>query len=63
MALVAKFTDGCLEVYRDDVLLVYQPFKPSATGEQLTWSNEQEALDYFESIKSSYDVNMENIGE
>lgn len=39
------FEGTSLNVYDDsNTMVIHQPFKPTATGEQLPWTNEAEAL-------------------
>jgi hypothetical protein len=43
MAITTSFNNGVFEATDGDRIKVYQPFKPTPTGEQLPWANEAEA--------------------
>lgn len=47
MAIRTQFENGAFSVIRDDRIALYQPFKPTPTGDQEAWADEQEALDWF----------------
>lgn len=49
------FENGILKVFRDGVPIIIQPFKPTSTGDQLVWANEEDALAWWQAIKSLYD--------
>lgn len=47
MAIQTQFENGAFSVIRDGRVALFQPFKPSRTGVQENWTDEQEALDWF----------------
>ena len=51
------FIDGVLEV-RDQTLKLYvsQPFRPTTDGTYPAWDNEQQALDWWETRRESFEV-------
>lgn len=53
MALITLYLDKTFRVIDDSTgtIVLWQPFKPSSTGEQLNWNNEQEALEWWETQK------------
>lgn len=54
MTITATFNNGALTVFEDERQIIYQPFRPTATGEQPAWTDEAEALAYWDSIKSNF---------
>lgn len=62
------FEDGILKVYENseaytDRLAIVQPFRPSTDGTQNAWTNEQEALDWWDSQKNYYGPPSINVPE
>lgn len=53
--ITTNFVNNTLEVFKNDALIISQPFKPTSTGEQIAWINEAEALAWFGSIRYIYD--------
>ena len=47
MAIQTQFENGAFSVIRDGRIALFQPFKPTSTGAQEAWADEQEALDWF----------------
>jgi hypothetical protein len=47
MAIQTQFENGVFSVIRDGRVALYQPFKPTSTGAQEAWTDEQAALDWF----------------
>lgn len=47
--------NNVLEIFKNNVLIISQPFKPTSTGEQVAWASEAEALAWFDEIKYMYD--------
>jgi len=47
MAITHTFTNNNLEVFKDGVIQLSQPFRPTSTGDQPAWADEQEALEWF----------------
>lgn len=56
--ITTNFTNNVLEIYKDDRLIIVQPFKPTNTGEQVSWANEQDALSWWENEKHRYDYDI-----
>lgn len=56
MALISAFFNNSLTIVNDttNTVVLAQPFKPTSTGEQESWSSEQEALDWWETQKPIY---------
>jgi hypothetical protein len=59
MAITTHYNDGVFEARDGDQILVYQPFKPTATGEQPAWANQEEADAWWESVKHLHGVPVE----
>lgn len=55
MAITTSFVNGIFEAHKDNVQIVYQPFKPTSTGEQVAWANEAEAMAWWNEAKSSFE--------
>jgi hypothetical protein len=53
MAITHTFSAGTLEVFKDGVIQLYQPFKPTSTGDQPAWADEAEALEWLFHEESS----------
>jgi hypothetical protein len=53
--ITTNFTNGILEVYKNNHLIISQPFKPTSTGEQIAWANETQALEWFNTVRSIYE--------
>ena len=49
-----NYKDNVLEVYKDDVLIISQPFRPTETGEQISWIDEADALAWWDTIKDNF---------
>jgi len=49
-----SFIGGVFEAKIGDRVVVHQPFKPTSTGEQITWTNEADALAWWEDNKASF---------
>ena len=47
MAITHTFVNGVFEAFKDGVIQIHQPFKPTSSGDQPGWESEQEALDWF----------------
>ena len=47
MAITHTFINNSLEVFKDGVVQINQPFRPTSTGDQPAWETEQEALEWF----------------
>jgi hypothetical protein len=59
MALIfsTSFIDGVLEIHDQNLkLYVSQPFRPTADGSCPDWENEQQALDWWETRRESFEV-------
>lgn len=52
------FENGILSVLKDTNIIIVQPFKPTSTGEQISWINEQEAISWWNTIKHLYDYEL-----
>jgi hypothetical protein len=59
--ITTNFTNNVLEVYKDDRLIIIQPFKPTSTGEQTNWIDEQDALSWWENEKHRYDYEIPEV--
>lgn len=59
MAITTSFSDGVFEAKDNDRILVYQPFKPTPTGEQLPWADQADADAWWESVKHLHGVPVE----
>ena len=44
MSIRTVYTNGILDVFDGERHLIHQPFKPTMTGSQDPWANEEEAL-------------------
>jgi hypothetical protein len=53
--ITTNFINNTLEVYKDGMCIINQPFKPTSTGEQPNWASEAEALEWWNSIKEPYE--------
>lgn len=56
--ITTNFVNNSLEVYKNNRLIINQPFKPTSDGSQLAWINEQDALDWWNTIKDQYDYEI-----
>lgn len=59
MAITTRFVGGAFEALKDGQVVVYQPFKPTATGEQPAWADEAEAMAWWETVKTMHGVAAE----
>ena len=59
MAITTSFSHGVFEARDGDQIVVYQPFKPTATGEQPAWADQAEADAWWESVKHLHGVAVE----
>lgn len=55
MSIRTVYTNGVFDVFDSERHLIHQPFKPSDTGSQDPWANEEEALAWWETRKSNYE--------
>jgi hypothetical protein len=53
--ITTNFINNTLEVFKNGMLVISQPFKPTSTGEQISWTSESEALAWFDTIKAIYE--------
>jgi hypothetical protein len=53
-----NFENGVLTVIKDTNIIIVQPFKPTSTGIQQSWAYEQEAIEWWNSIKHLYDYEL-----
>ena len=54
MTITAIYNNGVLDVFDNDQHVIHQPYRPTSTGEQPAWTDEAEAMAYWESIKSNF---------
>jgi hypothetical protein len=52
--ITTTFTNNVLEVFKNDRLIISQPFRPTTDGSQPGWLNEAEALAWWDTIKEPY---------
>lgn len=55
------FENGILQVFKNGTLTVIQPFKPTSSGAQLAWSNEQDALNWWLTVKHLYEYELPEV--
>jgi len=56
MAITTRFNDGTFEALNGEKVIVYQPFKPTPTGDQVAWADKAEADAWWETIKNMHGV-------
>ena len=59
MAITTRFVGVAFEALNDDQVIVYQPFKPTSTGDQPAWVDEAEAMAWWETVKTMNGVTEE----
>ena len=57
--ITTKFESGVFEAWNGDIALIYQPFRPTSTGEQPAWADQAEALAWWDTIKASFEIQGE----
>jgi len=59
--ITTSFNNNTLEVYKDNRLIIVQPFKPTSTGDQINWLNEEEAIAWWDTEKHRYDYDLPEV--
>jgi len=49
-----SFNGGVFEAKIGDRIVVHQPFKPTSTGAQIAWTDEADALAWWDETKASF---------
>lgn len=53
-----NFENGILSIFKDTNILIVQPFKPTSTGIQEPWIDQEQAVAWWNSVKHLYDYEL-----